>query len=107
MNGFDNYLQSFLDVLTETRKMLDPALVERAVSVTVTALGADKPLLTCGNGGSAADSMHIAGELVGKFLRERRALKVMSLAADPAFLTAWGNDVGYVECVRATGRGLW
>ncbi|HVA16025.1 MAG TPA: SIS domain-containing protein, partial [Stellaceae bacterium] len=60
-----------------------------------TALAANKPLLVCGNGGSATDSMHIAGELVGRFLKERRALNVIALAADPAFITAWSNDVGY------------
>jgi D-sedoheptulose 7-phosphate isomerase len=81
--------------LAETSKTLDSALVERAVAMTVAALTADKPLLVCGNGGSASDSMHIAGELVGKFLRERRALKVMALTTDSAFLTAWSNDVAY------------
>lgn len=95
MSSFDDYLAASLAVLTETRQTLDSALIERAVALTVEALAADKPLLVCGNGGSAADSMHIAGELVGRFLKERRALKVIALAADPAFLTAWGNDVAY------------
>jgi D-sedoheptulose 7-phosphate isomerase len=95
MSRFDQYLESSLAVLAETSKTLDSALVERAVAMTVAALTADKPLLVCGNGGSASDSMHIAGELVGKFLRERRALKVMALTTDSAFLTAWSNDVAY------------
>ena len=95
MNGIDHYLQASLEVLAETRKTLDPATMERAVSLCVTALAADKVLLICGNGGSAADAMHIAGELVGKFLKERRALKAIALPAEPATLTAWGNDVSY------------
>src|SRR6185437_14024792 len=53
--------------------------------------------LICGNGGSAADAMHIAGELVGKFLKERRALKAIALSADSTIITAWSNDVGYDE----------
>jgi D-sedoheptulose 7-phosphate isomerase len=69
--------------------------VEQAVDVLVKALGANKPLLVCGNGGSASDSMHIAGELVGRFLKERRGLKCICLASDPAILTAWSNDYGY------------
>lgn len=81
--------------MVETRKALDPAQVERAVVMATRALAVDKPLLICGNGGSAADAMHIAGELVGKFLKERRALKAIALSADPAIITAWGNDVSY------------
>ena len=49
----------------------------------------------CGNGGSAADAQHIAGELVGRFLRERKALPAIALNTDTAVLTAIGNDYGY------------
>jgi D-sedoheptulose 7-phosphate isomerase len=93
--GFDTYLNASIEILKATRETLDAARVERAISITAAALAADKPLLICGNGGSAADSMHIAGELVGRFLKERRALKAIALSADPAVLTAWGNDYGY------------
>lgn len=95
MADFDNYLKSSAAVLAGMRETLDPARMERAVDAAFTALAADKPLLICGNGGSAADAMHIAGELVGRFLKERRALKAIALSADSAILTAWGNDVGY------------
>jgi D-sedoheptulose 7-phosphate isomerase len=88
-------------------------LVEQVVSVITAALAADKPLLVCGNGGSAADAMHIAGELVGRFLVDRRALKVMALCADPVVLTAWSNDYSYdsifarqVEAYGAAGGVL-
>lgn len=82
-------------MLTELGTSLDPARIERAIAVTLAALEADKPLLICGNGGSAADAMHIAGELVGRFLKERRALKAIALTADSATLTAWANDYSY------------
>jgi len=95
MNPWHEYLQSSTEVLNELKAKLDPARVEDAVAAIATALAANKPLLVCGNGGSATDSMHIAGELVGRFLKERRALNVIALAADPAFITAWSNDVGY------------
>jgi D-sedoheptulose 7-phosphate isomerase len=95
MGRFDEYLQSSVAVLTALRGTLDSARIERAIEAIYVALAADKPLLICGNGGSAADAMHIAGELVGRFLAERRALKAIALSADPAVLTAWSNDVGY------------
>lgn len=95
MSRFDDYLQSSLTVLEALRESLDPARIERAVDAISIALMADKPLLICGNGGSAADAMHIAGELVGRYLKDRRALRVIALGADPAVLTAWSNDVGF------------
>ena len=97
MSGIDEYMEASLAVLAATRKHLDSQLVERAIAIIVAALSADKPLLVCGNGGSAADAMHIAGELVGKFLAPRRALKVYALPADSVFLTAWSNDVSFEE----------
>jgi D-sedoheptulose 7-phosphate isomerase len=52
-------------------------------------------ILWCGNGGSAADSQHMAAELVGRFLKERRALPSIALTANTSILTAIGNDYGY------------
>jgi D-inositol-3-phosphate glycosyltransferase len=53
-------------------------------------------VMVCGNGGSAADAQHFAAELLGRFvLADRRALPVISLTADSAFMTAWSNDMGY------------
>ena len=52
-------------------------------------------ILIFGNGGSAADSQHIAAELAGRFKRERQGLAALALTTDTSFLTAWGND--YLE----------
>ena len=49
-------------------------------------------LFICGNGGSAADAQHIAAEFIGRFLLERKGLAAISLASNPAVLTAWSND---------------
>jgi D-sedoheptulose 7-phosphate isomerase len=49
----------------------------------------------CGNGGSAADAQHIAAELAGRFLRDRRALPCMALTTDTSILTAVGNDYSF------------
>lgn len=69
--------------------------VDRAVEKIVHTFRHHKPLLVCGNGGSASDACHIAGELVGRFLKERQALKCLALTSDPAVMTALGNDMGY------------
>lgn len=52
-------------------------------------------VLWCGNGGSAADSQHLAAEFVGRFRRERRALPSIALTTDSSVLTSIGNDYGY------------
>ncbi len=52
-------------------------------------------LMFCGNGGSACDAMHIAGEFVGRFKRERSGLAAIALSADSGVLTAIGNDYGF------------
>ena len=52
-------------------------------------------LVLCGNGGSASDALHFAGEIVGRFIRERDAWPAVVLNADVATMTAIGNDYGY------------
>ena len=66
-------------------------IVLAAQSVTE-CIKAGGTLFTCGNGGSAADAIHIAGELVGRFQRERRAYSAISLNTDIAILTSISND---------------
>jgi len=54
-------------------------------------------ILLAGNGGSAADAQHFAGEIVGRFLKERGALPAVSLCVDPSVITCIANDYGYEE----------
>jgi D-sedoheptulose 7-phosphate isomerase len=65
-------------------------------------------VLLCGNGGSAADAQHIAGELVNRFLQERPALPAVALTTDSSILTATANDRAFQEVfarqVEALGR---
>lgn len=65
-------------------------------------------VLLFGNGGSAADSQHLAAEFVGRFSRERRPLAAIALTTDSSILTCLGNDYGYEQIfarqVRALGR---
>ncbi len=64
------------------------------------ALRRGNKILWCGNGGSAADSQHLAAEFVGRFRRERKALPSISLTTDTSILTAVANDYGYEEIFR-------
>jgi len=95
MARLKDYLETSRAALADAIAGMDEARVERAIAAITSGLSKDKPLLICGNGGSAADAMHIAGELVGRYLKERRGLKAIALSADPAVLTAWSNDYSY------------
>ena len=57
----------------------------------------DGMILWCGNGGSAADSQHLAAELIGRFKRERRALRSVALTTDTSVLTSLGNDYSFAD----------
>jgi D-sedoheptulose 7-phosphate isomerase len=91
-----------------------PDQIQRAVDLLIERLSAGNKLLVCGNGGSASDALHIAAELVGRFLRERRALPAIALNANPAVLTALSNDYCYeavfsrqVEALASPGDVVW
>lgn len=94
---FDEQLQNLQSCLDLLRDSSFQQSLDEAVNLLILALTDNKPVLVCGNGGSAADSQHIAGELVGKFLKERRALNVRALTVDTSVMTAWANDVAYEE----------
>jgi len=63
--------------------------------VCLNAIKNGKKIILAGNGGSAADSQHIAAEFTGRFVRERQSLPALALTTDTSALTAIGNDYGY------------
>lgn len=69
--------------------------VSSAVDIVCSSLSAGGQLFTAGNGGSAADAQHIAAELTGRFLRDRKPLRALALHGNTSALTAIGNDYGY------------
>jgi D-sedoheptulose 7-phosphate isomerase len=90
------------------------ASVAAAARLIVTSLRAGGTVYVCGNGGSAADAQHIAGELVGRFMRERSAFAAVALTTDTSVITSLGNDYGYdlifarqVEGLVKKGDVLW
>lgn len=64
-------------------------------SELVRALQSGNKIMTAGNGGSAAEALHMAEELVGRFLSNRKSLPAVALVADPTALTCIGNDFGF------------
>jgi D-sedoheptulose 7-phosphate isomerase len=86
----------------------DGATVERMAQVFAKTAAKGRTIFFCGNGGSAAEAQHFAAELVGRFLKERRALPAVALTTDSSILTSVGNDYGFdrifARQVEALGR---
>ncbi len=82
------------------------AQIAAAISLCVTALGSGNKILLCGNGGSAADAQHIAAELIGRFVDDRKALPAIALTTDSSAITAIGNDYGFDEVFARQVTGL-
>ena len=87
--------------------------IEEVANLFIRCLRNNGTIFWCGNGGSASDSQHLAGELVGRFVGDRRPLKSIALTADSAVMTCIVNDYGYehifsrqVEALGASGDVL-
>ena len=84
------------NVLRQTAYSLAPNIVTVAEDI-INILRNGGKVLTCGNGGSAADAQHFAAELVGRYRRERPAWPAIALTADPSVLTSLCNDYGFEQ----------
>lgn len=91
--------------------MLDTSVkdnLSKCIEICVSSLRADRKIMLMGNGGSAADAQHMAGELVSRFMFDRPGLSATALTTDSSILTAIGNDYGYDQLfarqVNALGR---
>lgn len=111
---FNDYIESSAEILFEMKKKHFVDSIMNSANLIARSAIANKPILICGNGGSAADAMHIAGELTGRFLIERRAIKAVSLSADSSVITSLGNDYNFehifsrqVESLGEPGGILW
>jgi len=109
MGYFDQEVGKTIDVL---QAMAGDAqlqrTVERVAEACADAIAAGGKVMFCGNGGSAADSQHLAAELVGKLVFDRPGMAGLALTVDTSALTAIGNDFGYefvfARQVEALGR---
>jgi D-sedoheptulose 7-phosphate isomerase len=79
------------------KKVIDQLVpdIEQACEMITSTLKSGKKVLIAGNGGSAADAQHIAAELSGRFVKERKALPGIALTTDTSAMTAIANDYGY------------
>ena len=90
--------QRFLDHLEVAQAVMQSEILGQIETISVAikkALANGHKVLFCGNGGSAADSQHLAAEFVGRFQKERCGLPAIALTVDTSILTAVGNDYGF------------
>lgn len=88
-----------------TLAALQPHLIA-AAQAAADAVRNGNRILFCGNGGSAADAQHLAAELIGRLVRDRRALPGLALTTDSSALTCIGNDFGFDEVFARQVEGL-
>ncbi|GBF06145.1 phosphoheptose isomerase [Deinococcus aerius] len=102
------HLQTYIDRHREALDRLGDLApgVTAAAQACVSALTNGHKLVTCGNGGSAADAQHFAAELTGRYRRERRPLPALALTTDSSALTCIGNDYAFDEVFARQVRAL-
>ncbi len=117
----NDYTKKQIAEAIETHKKMTVELQKNSIEIIATTAEAiikvleqNGTIYLCGNGGSAADAQHIAGELVGRFRRERKALAAVALSTDTSILTSIANDYAYenvfarqVEALVRKGDILW
>jgi D-sedoheptulose 7-phosphate isomerase len=101
--GLEEGARLLLEVLAR-----DARRIEKMAELFGSTLARGRTIFFCGNGGSAAEAQHFAAELVGRFVRDRRALPAVALTTDTSILTSVGNDYGFSRVfsrqVEALGR---
>lgn len=92
-----NIVRIFQESIHIKEKALEDNIdqIESCVKVITKAFQKNHKLFIFGNGGSAADSQHIAGEFIGRFQKERRSLPALALTTDTSILTCLGNDYSF------------
>jgi D-sedoheptulose 7-phosphate isomerase len=94
-------------LLFQNLAILEPAVIEASELITKSFSSGGK-LMLCGNGGSAADSQHIAAEMTGRFIKDRKPLPAIALTTDTSALTCIANDYSFEDVfarqISALGR---
>lgn len=97
-------LEEHLDVFRRLAGLAEA--VEKAVDLLTSSLATGNKLMLCGNGGSAADSQHLAAEFVGRFIKDRRPLAALALSTDSSALTCIANDYSFDDVFYRQVVGL-
>src|SRR5262249_47063698 len=108
MNPREYLLSTFDESLQAKKRFLDQNIdqILKACEIIAKAIQSGNKLMICGNGGSAADAQHMAAEMVGRMLVERKPLPAMSLTTDTSNLTAIANDYSYDVVFEKQVQGL-
>jgi D-sedoheptulose 7-phosphate isomerase len=99
-----SHLQEHLSLFRNLSELAEPT--ERAAEAIAQALLKGNKLLLCGNGGSAADSQHLAAEFTGRFVNDRKPLAALALSTDSSALTCIANDYSFDEVFARQVLGL-
>ena len=109
MDNTDLIIQRFKDSIAVKQQIIGDEQLISSISalseVLTNVIRNGNKVIICGNGGSASDALHFAGELVGRFQKERSAWSAVVLNADVATMTAIANDYGYDEVFARQAEG--
>jgi D-sedoheptulose 7-phosphate isomerase len=111
MSADDSAIENFEEAIAEHLAVVQTLYaqmpeLERIGAEMVRAIASGNKVMWCGNGGSAADSQHLAAEFVGRFKLERRGLASIALTTDTSIITAVANDYGYDQIFRRQVEAL-
>jgi D-sedoheptulose 7-phosphate isomerase len=101
----DRLFAEHIDIATKAQDILSQDIQKLCV-LAVDCIAKGNKILLFGNGGSAADAQHIAAELTGRFLRERRSIAAIALTTDTSAITSIANDYGYDRVFERQVEGL-
>lgn len=112
------YIFNQINEISQTHEYLKTqksiSAISQAIEITANCLDQGKKIMFAGNGGSAADSQHMAGEFVSRFEFDRPGLAAISLTVDTSVITACGNDYGYekiferqINALSVPGDVIW
>lgn len=99
-------LEEHIEAVRATFTPPNIKILEQMAEEIAKAFKRGNKILLCGNGGSAADSQHIAAEFIGRFAVERKSLPAIALTTDTSILTAVGNDYSYDQIFSRQVEGL-
>jgi D-sedoheptulose 7-phosphate isomerase len=106
--SMDDEIRSRLDAAARRLELLraQAPAISAVAEKLIACFRAGRTVIFCGNGGSAADSQHLAAEFMGRYLRDRKPLPSLALTVDTSALTAIANDYGYEHVFSRQLRGI-
>ena len=102
--NLERYLNNTVEAIISIKHIEED--FNKACAMCINAIQHGNKIIFCGNGGSAADSQHLAAELMGRFLKDRSPMAAIALTVDTSALTAIGNDYGFESVFSRQLRGI-